>query len=96
MNEQDPLIKPGRPRLQVNYALILRLRDDEHLGWTRGAEEYRRRTGQWRSRDTFKRRYLEAKTAIQSPLVTTVKLKAIVKSPFDRVIEEWERKLKEL
>lgn len=61
MDKTDPLIKPGRPRLNVDYALVLCLRDEEHLGWTRGAEEYRKRTGQWISRDTFKRRYLEAK-----------------------------------
>jgi hypothetical protein len=61
MNERDPLIKVGRPRLELDYALVLLLRDEEHLGWTRGAEEYRKRTGQWISRDTFKRRYLEAK-----------------------------------
>ena len=60
---QDPLIKTGRPRLEVDYALVLRLRDDEYLGWTRGAEEYRKRTSQWISRDTFKRRYFEAKAA---------------------------------
>ena len=66
MNGQDPLIKPGRPRLNVDYALVLRLRDAEHLGWTRGAEEYRKRTGQWISRDSFKRRYYEAKDAPKS------------------------------
>ena len=44
----------------MDFAIVLRLRDIEHLGWFRGAEEYRKRTGQWISRDTFKRRYLEA------------------------------------
>ena len=63
MEMRDPLIKPGRPRLNVDYTLVLRLRAEEHLGWTRGAEEYRKRTGQWISRDTFKRRYYQAKTA---------------------------------
>ena len=80
MGMQDPSIKPGRPRLQVDYAVILRLRDAEHLGWARGAEEYRKRTGQWISRDTFKRRYYEAKAA---------------KSPLERIIDEirqWELK----
>ena len=66
MNEYDPLIKPGRPRLEVDSELILRLRDGEHLGWTRGAQRYRERTGQWISRDTFKRRYLETKAAPKS------------------------------
>ncbi len=61
MDGQQPLIRPGRPRLEVDSAILLRLRDEEHLGWTRGAEKYRKRTGQWISRDTFKRRYLEAK-----------------------------------
>ncbi len=73
MDERDPLIKPGRPRLQVYYALVLLLRDAEHLGWARGAEEYRKRTGQWISRDTFKRRYYEIKTA---------------KSALERIIDE--------
>jgi hypothetical protein len=39
----------------------------ENLGWSRGAEQYRTRTGQWISRDTFKRRYFEAKGR-KSPL----------------------------
>ena len=63
MEKQDPLVKVGRPRLEVDYTLVLRLREEEHLGWTRGAEEYRKQTSQWISRDTFKRRYLEAKAA---------------------------------
>ena len=67
MNKHDPLIKPGRPRLEVDWGLVLRLRDEKHLGWTRGAAKYRKRTGQWISRDTFKRRYLEAKAALNSP-----------------------------
>ncbi|MFC1937902.1 hypothetical protein ACFLWY_05045 [Chloroflexota bacterium] len=53
--------KPGRPRIQTNDELILRLRDEENMGWQKGAEVYRERTHQWISRDTFKRRYLEAK-----------------------------------
>lgn len=73
MDDQQPLIKPGRPRLEVDSALVLRLRDDENLGWSRGVEEYRKRTGQWISRDTFKRRYYEAKAE---------------KSPLQRIIEE--------
>jgi len=73
MNERIPLIKAGRPRIEVDYALILRLRDMEYLGWSRGAEEYRKRTGQWISRDTFKRRYFEAKDE---------------KTPLERIIEE--------
>ncbi len=61
MEERPQPIKPGRPKLKVDNALIVHLRDVEHLGWSRSAEEYRQRTGQWISRDTFKRRYLEAK-----------------------------------
>ena len=66
MEMRDSLIKPGRPRLNVDYALVLGLGDEEYLGWTRGAEEYRKRTGQWISRDTFKRWYFEAKAALKS------------------------------
>jgi hypothetical protein len=65
--------------LQVDYALILRLRDVENLGWSRGAAEYRRRTEQWISRDTLKRRYYEAKA---------------MKSPLELAVEEWICKLK--
>ncbi len=73
MGSRQQLIRPGRPRLEADSALILRLRDVEHLGWSRGAEEYRKRTGQWISRDTFKRRYFEAKAE---------------KSPLERLIDE--------
>ena len=50
----------GRPRLSVNFAIVLRLREVDHLGWSRMAEAYRKLTGQYMSRDTIKRRYLEA------------------------------------
>jgi len=39
----------------------LRLRDVDNMGWSRIAEAYRELTGQYVSRDTIKRRYLEAK-----------------------------------
>jgi hypothetical protein len=52
----------GRPRLSVDFAIVLRLRDVENLGWSRMAEAYREITGQYISRDTIKRRYVEAKT----------------------------------
>ncbi|MBU2609072.1 MAG: hypothetical protein KKF26_07120 [Chloroflexi bacterium] len=58
-------IKLGRPRLLVGFAIVLRLRDEQNLGWSRMAEEYRKITGQWISRDTIKRRYLEAKAGEQ-------------------------------
>ncbi len=51
----------GRPRLSVDFAIVLRLRDIDNLGWSRMAEAYREISGQYISRDTIKRRYLEAK-----------------------------------
>jgi hypothetical protein len=72
-------IRPGRPRLEVDFALILLLRDTEKMGWMRGAEEYRNRTKRWISRDTFKRRYFEAKAT---------------KSPWEQTIEKLKRELK--
>ncbi len=51
----------GRPRLSVDFAIVLRLRDIDNLGWSRMAEAYREIIGQYISRDTIKRRYLEAK-----------------------------------
>ena len=51
----------GRPRLSVDFAIVLRLRDDQNLGWSRMAEVYRELTGEYISRDTMKRRYFEAK-----------------------------------
>jgi hypothetical protein len=52
----------GRPRLSVDFAIVLRMRDVENLGWSRMAEAYREITRQYISRDTIKRRYLEAKS----------------------------------
>jgi hypothetical protein len=37
------------------------MHDVENLGWLRMAEAYREITGQYISRDTIKRRYLEGK-----------------------------------
>ncbi|MDP2917688.1 MAG: hypothetical protein Q8O16_07160 [Dehalococcoidia bacterium] len=54
-------IPVGRPRVSVDYATVLRLRDIENLGWSRMAHAYREITGQYISRDTMKRWYLEAK-----------------------------------
>ena len=51
----------GRPRLYVDFAIVLRLRDIDNLGWSRMAEAYREMTGRYISRDTVKRRYLKAK-----------------------------------
>jgi hypothetical protein len=55
-------IAAGRPRLSVDFAIVLRMRDVENLGWSRMAEAYREITCQYISRDTIKRRYLEAKS----------------------------------
>lgn len=52
----------GRPRLSVDFAIVLRLRDVENLGWSRMPETYREITGQYISKDTVKHRYLETKT----------------------------------
>ncbi len=51
----------GRPSLLVDFAIVLRMRDVDNLGWSRMAEAYRQITGQYISRDTIKRRYLEAR-----------------------------------
>ena len=58
----DKRIVGGRPRLSVDFAIVLRMRDMENLGWSRMAQAYRETTGQYISRDTIKRRYMEAKT----------------------------------
>lgn len=59
MTTQKVLV--GRPRLPVDFAIVLSLREVDNLGWSRIAEAYREQTGQYVSRDTMKRRYLEAK-----------------------------------
>ncbi len=55
----------GRPKLKVVFAIVLRLRDIDNLGWSRMAKAYRELAGQYISRDTIKRRYLEAKAKEQ-------------------------------
>ena len=54
-------IQTGRPRILVDFAIVLRMRDTDNLGWSRMAKAYVEKTGQYISRDTIKRRYLEAK-----------------------------------
>jgi hypothetical protein len=54
-------IPSGRPRIPVDYTIVSRLREVENLGWSRMAQVYQKTTGQYISRDTIKRRYLEAK-----------------------------------
>jgi hypothetical protein len=60
-------ILAGRPRVQVDFAIVLRMRDFQNLGWTRMAKAYQEETGQYISRDTIKRRYLEAMACCGSP-----------------------------
>lgn len=59
MKGQEILV--GRPKVPVDFAIVLRLRDEQNLGWSRMAAAYRELTGEYISRDTIKRRYLEAK-----------------------------------
>ena len=59
------VIEMGRPRLSVDFDIVLRMRDDQNLGWSRMAEEYRKLSGGYISRDTIKRRYFEAKSQIK-------------------------------
>ena len=54
-------IQSGRPRLSVDFAIVLRMREVEKMRWSRMAEAYREIKGQYISRDTIKRRYLEIK-----------------------------------
>ena len=54
-------VSVGRPRLLVDFGLILDLRENENLGWSRVAGEYIKRTGQYISKQTCKRRYIAAK-----------------------------------
>ena len=64
----DKGILMGRPRIMVDFAIVLRLRDVDNMGWSRMAETYREITGQYISRDTIKRRYLVAK--VQEAITT--------------------------
>jgi len=41
------------------------MRDDQNLGWSKMAEEYRKLSGEYISRDTMKRRYFEVKKQIK-------------------------------
>ena len=64
MDEKEQQIKPGRPRIEVDYDLIIALRQVEGLGWKRAAAEYSSRTGQKISKDTYRRRYFFIKESI--------------------------------
>lgn len=63
------LIQSGRPRLLVNFGLILDLRESGNLGWSRIASEYIRKTGQYISKQTCRRRYEEVKS--RQPIIAT-------------------------
>ena len=54
-------IEVGIPSKEVDFAIVLRMREEQNLGWSRMAEAYRELTGQYISRDTIKRRYFEAR-----------------------------------
>jgi hypothetical protein len=53
-------IKSGRPRIELDEKLLIRLRHERSLGWLRMAQEYRRETGKWVSKETVRRRYGDA------------------------------------
>ena len=57
-------VQTGRPMISVDFAIVLRLRDTDHLGWSRMAKAYIEKTGRYISRDTIKRRYLKVKQTI--------------------------------
>ncbi len=52
-------VEVGRPRKEIDFAIVLRMREERKLGWSKMAQAYRELTGQYISRDTIKRRYLE-------------------------------------
>ena len=58
------------PRLLGDFGLILDLRENENLGWSRVAGEYIKRTGQYISKQTCKRRYIEAKGGNRNEIIT--------------------------
>jgi hypothetical protein len=60
------MIQVGRPKLLVDFAIVLHLRDRYNLGWSRMAQSYRQQTGMYVSRDTMKRRYLAAKAKLNN------------------------------
>lgn len=53
-------IKNGRPKIELDAVLLIHLRHGCSLGWMRMAQEYRRQTGKWVSKETVKRRYEDA------------------------------------
>ena len=64
-------IRNGRPWVRVDFAVLLRLREVDNFGWSRTAQEYRKTTGQFVSRDTLERRYTKYKQ-LQSAGITMI------------------------
>jgi hypothetical protein len=73
-------IKRGRHRIEVDYDLVISLRQSEGLGWKRAAMEYNSRTGQKISKDTYRRRYFY----IEKHMDLYLSLKTIIKEIFAR------------
>ena len=82
-------VRNGRPPLKVDFAILLRLREGDHLGWSRVAQEYLKITGQLISRETLERRYLRYK-AIESAgkLVVNVDGIPLKKTDGQRIVVE--------
>ena len=59
-------IQTGRPRRSVNFGLLLDLREKHCMGWSRIAQAYIEKTGQYISKQTCKRRYQEMKVSNES------------------------------
>jgi len=76
------LVQSGRPRLLVDFGLILDLREKENLGWSRIASEYIKRTGQYVSKQICLRRYEEA-TSRRPSIVTSDPIAKPARSPPD-------------
>lgn len=57
----DSRVLLGRPKQQVNFGLILAYRERENLGWLMVAKKYTEATGEFISKQTCRRRYLEFK-----------------------------------
>ena len=70
----------GRPRIEVDYDLVISLRQSEGLGWKRAALEYTSRTGQKISKDTYRRRYFY----IEKHMDLYLSLKRIIKDVFKK------------
>jgi hypothetical protein len=64
-------VRNGRPWVRVDFEVLLRLREVDNFGWSRTAQEYRKTTGQFVSRDTLERRYTKYKQ-LQSAGITMI------------------------